>query len=167
MITLEEVKCALLQRELIEKQLTKDDDVTQGGEGLVVRGRSRGNFWENKPNCDKSRSKPRHKNVVCYNCKKKGHIKKFCPEKGKNKGKWNGNGSTSYDSATVVHSSDDEGFCDNSPILLAVELETSSRDQWIFDSGAHITLPLIGIGFLHMRVFMMVWCLWGIMLLVR
>ena len=66
--------------------MTKGDDVTQGGEGPVVRGRSRGNFGENKPNRDKSRSKSRHKNVLCYNCKKKGHIKKFCPEKGKNKG---------------------------------------------------------------------------------
>ena len=62
-------------------------------------------------------------------------IKKFCPKKGKNKGKWDGNGSTSYDSAVVVHSSDDEGFCDDSPILLAVASKTRLRDQRILDSG--------------------------------
>lgn len=102
--------------------------MTQGGEGLVVRGRSKGNIAENKTNRDKSRSKSRHKSVVCYNCKKKGHIKKFCPEKGKNKGKWNENGSTSYNSPVIVHRSDDEGFWDDSHILLTVELEYWSRE---------------------------------------
>ena len=57
-IVVEEVKGALLYREMIEKQLSKSDDLTQGREGLVV-------------NRDKSRCKSRHKNVVCYNCKKK------------------------------------------------------------------------------------------------
>ena len=164
-ITLEEVKGAFLQRELIEKQLTKSDDLTEGGKGLILRRRSRGNFGEDKPNRDKSRSISRHKNVVCYNCKKKNNIKKFCPEKGKNKGKWNRNGSISYDLAAIVHSSDEESFCDDSPILLAVESGTRSRDQWTLDSGCSYHITPNRRWLLLMRL--LVWCLWGIMLLVR
>lgn len=72
-------------------------------------------------------------------CKKKGHIKKFWLEKGKNTEE--GNGNSSYDSATVVYSGDEDVYCDDCPILLAVESETRSSDQWIFDSGCswHIT----------------------------
>ena len=72
-IVVEEVKGALLYREMIEKQLSKSDDLAQGREGLVV-------------NRDKSRCKSRHKNVVCYNCKKKGHIKKFAQKRKKARG---------------------------------------------------------------------------------
>ena len=38
-LTLEDVKGALLQRELIENQLTKSGNYSHDGEGLVVKGR--------------------------------------------------------------------------------------------------------------------------------
>lgn len=97
----------------------------------------------------------------------KGSHKEVCPEKEKGKGKWNGNGSTSYDSVTVVYSSDDEGFF----MIVLYFLRWSQRlglgINEFFIQGVHIISLLIGIGLLHMRVFMMVLCLWGIMLLVR
>ena len=45
-IILEKFKSILLKKELIEKQSTINDDLTQRGEGFVVRGKAKGNFFK-------------------------------------------------------------------------------------------------------------------------
>lgn len=116
-LSLEDVRSALLQRELIENQLTRKDDLVHGGEGLVARGRPKErNNSGGRTDTSKSRSKSRFKNVVWHACRKKGHIRKFCPKKGKkNKGKGVTSTSNQDDSAAVAHSDSDDS------ILLAVE----------------------------------------------
>ena len=70
-ITLEDVKNALLQRELKEKQLIVRPDASQG-EGLVIRGRSN---EKNLGEKQRPRSKSINKNILSHGCKKKRSCK--------------------------------------------------------------------------------------------
>lgn len=77
-LIVEDVRVALLQRELIDNQLTtKSND--SPGDGLFARGRSNGkgsNGWSK--NKGRSKSRPGNKNKICNYCHIKGHTKAEC-----------------------------------------------------------------------------------------
>ena len=134
-LELEDITSALLGFH----QRKKASDETSQGEGLVVKGnQERGrNKFRNGSSNNKSRSKSRkRKDIICFKCGKKGHIKRDCLEKKK------GNGESkegSSKSANVVEEEDSEsGDGDILSVLFSSEHLT---DSWILDSGCsyHMT----------------------------
>ena len=96
-LDLEEITSALLGFQMRKKA---SDEGTQG-EGLVVKGnQERGrNNTRNGSSGNKSRSKSRRrKDIQCYKCGKKGHMKRECP----NRKKGNDDKEGSSKSANVV-----------------------------------------------------------------
>ena len=144
---------------LTEEVNKKNLDNTRGSSALVVRGRSTDKKkWQNK---GKSKSKSRDRSVKdleCYHCGKKGHLRRDCrlfkQEKGKEKAKEDKPKSTvkieeinavSEDEVddTVVSSDDDGEILLNSRLESAhlVTTDDIMLHDWILDSGAsfHVT----------------------------
>ena len=67
-----------MESNLLTKEVNKKNlDNTRGGNALYVRARSkeRGKFDDKVKGHSKSRG---HSSIECYNCHKKGHMKKDC-----------------------------------------------------------------------------------------
>ena len=66
----------------------KNSEPTKGSTTLVIRDRSndKGKHGKRSKSCHKSHG-PRKKEVECYWCHKKGHMKKDCPKWKAKKGK--------------------------------------------------------------------------------
>ena len=69
------MKNALVQRDLIEKQLTQKQNGTN--DGLFVRGRTNDSSLGGRSK-GRSKSRASNKAKTCHFCKLKGHIKKDC-----------------------------------------------------------------------------------------
>ena len=99
------MKNVLIQRDLIEKQLTQKHNGTN--EGLFVRGRMNERSFGGK---NKSRSKSRLSNKVktCHCCRLKGHLKKDC-WKFKRMQQEKKSKESTFSDASYVNNSDDAG----------------------------------------------------------
>ena len=71
---------------LIEEVNCKNQDFSKGGNALVVCGRSAKKGKKNDRNKSHSKSRAR-KDIDCYHCHKKGHMKKDCRTWKQEKGK--------------------------------------------------------------------------------
>jgi hypothetical protein len=119
-------------------QRKKNIDENFLGEGLVVKGnyehgRSSNNGDSKGKNC-RSKSR-RRKNINCYKCGKKGHIKQDCPDRKKNKDDKN---ECSSKSTNVVEDNSDDLEGD----MLSVASNSEHLvDSWILDSAClfHVT----------------------------
>jgi hypothetical protein len=104
-LELEDVTGALLAFHQRKKNINENSQ----GEGLVVkgnyeRGRSN-NKGDSKGKNSRSKSK-RRKDINCYKCEKKGHIKRDCPNR-KKKNKDDENEGSSKSANVVEDNSDD------------------------------------------------------------
>ena len=156
-LTSANVESSLLTEEVNRKNLNN----TRGSTALVVRGRSIDKKkWQNR---GKSRSKSRGrsvKDIECYHCGKKGHLKRDCrlfkEEKGKEKAKEGDNKPKSIvkieeinavsedEVGDIVVSTDDDGEILLNSRLESAQLVTTDDiilHDWILDSGAsfHVT----------------------------
>lgn len=128
-LTLEDVKNNLMQRELMESQLVNKTENSQGVGLVATRGRT---FEKGSSSGKKSRSKSRNKTdrfkyVTCHGCHKKGHIRKYCPERNNS----NSNNSTDQNNAEAsVAFGDYDG-----DVLIACDSESKIDDRWIMDSA--------------------------------
>jgi hypothetical protein len=126
-LELEDVIGALLAFHQRKKNINKNSQ----GEGLIVkgnyeRGRSSNN-GDSKGNISRSKSR-RRKDINCYKCGKKGHIKRDCPDRKKNKDNENEGSSKS---ANVVEDNSDDVYGD----MLSVAFNSEHPvDYWILDS---------------------------------
>jgi hypothetical protein len=119
-------------------QRKKASDDSSQGEGLIMkgneeRGRSRNKGGSNGKN---SRSKPRKsKDINCYKCRKKAHIKRDCPNRKKNNDDENEGSSRSVN---VVEVNSDNA--DGDMLYVASNLEHLA-DSWFLDSACsfHVT----------------------------
>jgi len=103
-LELEDVTGALL----MFHQRNKVSDESSQGEGLIVKGNQERGRSSNKggSNARNSRSKSRkRKDVNCYKCRKKGHMKQDCPDL-KNKKKDDKNEGSSRSANVVEEDSD-------------------------------------------------------------
>ncbi|GAA0161667.1 hypothetical protein LIER_17928 [Lithospermum erythrorhizon] len=112
--------------------MNKDDRMTnmQQAEALtVMRGRSteRGSSGSQNPSRSKSRSK---KNLKCYNCDKKGHLKKDC---------WSLNNNFNPRGNIASTSNSGEVLCCEAAITYKGRMKFAN--VWLIDSGAmfHMT----------------------------
>ena len=126
-ISMEEIKNALLQREVIETHLTSPSAESQG-DGLVATSGKKGK-GSNSRNSRSSNSWL--KNVICHGCNEKGHIKKNCPNRGGNSddvttGKAKGDVGVVFE-----HSSDDS----DGDALITCDSGLKIHKSWILDSG--------------------------------
>ena len=124
-ISYREIKSALKSKEQIDRDITGETSGSQA-DGLFVRGRSEKRNTENR-----SRSKSRHKNVVCNYCKKKGHVISDCfklKNKEKQKGKFVERNTESAEASIAADENDGTIFC-------ATENNFRSNNEWILDSG--------------------------------
>jgi hypothetical protein len=134
-LELEDVTGALLAFH----QRKKNIDENSQGEGLIVKGnyeRGRSNNMGNSK-CKNSRSKSRRrKDINCYKCGKKGHMKRDCPNRKRNKDDENEGSSKS---TNVVE--DNSNDVDGDMLSVASTLE-HLVDSWILDSACsfHKTL---------------------------
>ena len=113
------------------------DEGTQG-EGLVVKGnheRGRSNT-RNGSSGNKSRSKlGRKKDIQCYKCRKKGHMKRECS----NRKKGNDDKEGSSKSANIV---EEQGSESSDEDMLSISSDSEHLvDSWILDSTCsfHVT----------------------------
>ncbi|WVY98367.1 hypothetical protein V8G54_030518 [Vigna mungo] len=115
-ITLEEVLTSIRTKEFQKLQDSKTTE--EGASGLIaVKGKGKKQSGkEKKLNPDGT------KQVRCFKCQKMGHIKKFCPEKGK--------AGRSQETADVAEAS--EGY--ESAGVLVASSEDPQR-SWVMDSG--------------------------------
>ena len=130
-----EITAALLDFQMRKKA---SDKGTQG-EGLVVKdNQERGrNNTRNGSSENKSRSKSRRrKDIQCYKCGKKGHMKQECPNRKKgNDDKEGSSKSANVVKEQVLESSDGD--------MLSVSSNSKHlMDSWILDSACsfHVTL---------------------------
>ena len=138
MLTYPDIEGALLQEEMNRKNNT----VSKSG-ALNTRGRSqqRGRSKERKGN--KSRSSSR--DITCYYCGKKGHLKKQCYKfkNDKKKGKVTESKGSSEDVnvSKVVDSEDELLVVSSNDTQVLKHTEKSCMHDWIIDSGAsfHVT----------------------------
>ena len=112
-------------------QRKKNIDENYQGEGLVIKdnyehGKS-GNKGDSKGKNSQSKSK-RRKDINCYKCRTKGHIKRDCPDQKKNKGDENEGSSKSVN--VMEDNSDDT---DGDMLSIAFNSE-HPMDSWILDS---------------------------------
>jgi hypothetical protein len=126
-LKLEDVTGALLAFH----QRKKNIDENSQGEGLVVKGNHEhgrsNNKGDSKGKNSQSKSRKR-KDIICYKCEKKGHIKRDCPDQKKNKDDENEGSSKSVN--VVEDNSDD---ADGDMLSVASTLE-HPVDSWILDS---------------------------------
>ncbi|WVZ02051.1 hypothetical protein V8G54_022857 [Vigna mungo] len=115
-ITLEEVLTSIRTKEFQKLQDSKTTE--EGASGLIaVKGKGK------KPSGKEKKLNPDGtKQVRCFKCQKIGHIKKFCPEKGK--------AGRPQETADVAEAS--EGY--ESAGVLVASSEDSQR-SWVMDSG--------------------------------
>nr|CAD1844275.1 unnamed protein product [Ananas comosus var. bracteatus] len=104
------------------------------GQGLVARGRSR---EKGSGNRGTSRSKSKHRNLICGYCKKKGHIKADCFKlKNKEQRKNNGDKNQSQKNTnTEVEASVAARESDKNDIVFTVTDKTRRQDEWLMDSA--------------------------------
>ncbi|KAG6670908.1 hypothetical protein I3843_Q029300 [Carya illinoinensis] len=128
-LELEEITSALLGFH----QRKKANDENSQSEGLVVkgnqeRGRNKSRSGSSK---NKARSKSRkRKDITCFKCRTKGHIKRDCPEKKKGNIE---NKKGPSKSATVVKEEDSES--DDRDVLSVSFSSDHLADSWILDSA--------------------------------
>ncbi|KAF7147414.1 hypothetical protein RHSIM_Rhsim03G0207400 [Rhododendron simsii] len=107
---------------------TQKKSSSEGGENsaLAVQSENRGRTSDGRSGGNnRSGSSSRGKGVQCYSCKEFGHVKRDCPLR-KNKGK-------KFDDASSASSL---VVADDGDLLTISEgINTSSRDEWILDSG--------------------------------
>ncbi|KAG6388780.1 hypothetical protein SASPL_150216 [Salvia splendens] len=123
-ISYSSVKSALKSKEQIDRDITGESSSGQA-EGLFVRGRPESKDFENR---SKGKSKSKHANKKCNNCKKKGHIKADC-FKLKNKEKNNINQNNNTGEASVAADESD------GTVFIASANVVRSSDECILDSG--------------------------------
>ncbi|KAH9689185.1 hypothetical protein KPL70_015411 [Citrus sinensis] len=124
--------------ELLLQSLPDSQASSQQAEALsVTRGRSteRGSSGSQNHGRSKSRSK---KNVKCYNCGKKGHVKKECWSNQKRR---EGKEPESSNAQGCVASTSDDGEILYSEATTVSEGRKRLSDVWLIDSGAtwHMT----------------------------
>ena len=141
------VEGSLLTEEVNRKTMDKGK-----GTALMVRGRSNA---RNKQNRDRSRSKsrgPKAKgDIECYNCKKKGHMKRDCPKLKEEKGKGKDNDLEERKSSVKIqeinviedasHDSVDHKeiyFTSKLDPLFSTATDGYAQNDWVLDSGASI-----------------------------
>ena len=106
----------------LKKNVAADND--SSGEGLVVRGRT-------KDSSNKGKHRSNRKNIECYYCHKKGHIRKNCPER-QRKGKEIEDSSSDDNSVSIA---DGRSDYDSDNALSVIENGIRPKDEWILDSG--------------------------------
>jgi hypothetical protein len=133
-LELEDVTGALL----VFHQREKNIDENSQGEGLVVkgnheRGRSN-NRGDSKGKNSRSKSR-RRKDINCYKCEKKGHMKRDCLDRKNNKDYKN---EGSLKSANIVEANSDDADGD---MLSIASTSEHLVDSWILDSACsfHVT----------------------------
>ncbi|WVZ00077.1 hypothetical protein V8G54_026146 [Vigna mungo] len=115
-ITLEEVVTSIRTKEFQKLQDSKT--IEEGASGLIsVKGK-----WKKQAGKEKKLNSDGTKQVRCFKCQKMGHIKKFCPEKGK--------AGRPQETADVAEAS--EGY--ESAGVLVASSEDPQR-SWVMDSG--------------------------------
>jgi hypothetical protein len=133
-LELEDITGALLAFHEREKNINENFQ----GEWLVVKGdyeRGRKNNkgdLKGKNSLSKSR---RRKDINCYKCEKKGHIKRDYPDRKKNRDDEN-EGSSNF--ANIVEDNLDDA---NGDMLYATSNSKHPMDSWILDSACsfHVT----------------------------
>jgi hypothetical protein len=113
-------------------QWKKNIDENFQGEGLVVKGNYEHGRSSNKGDSKgkNSRSKSRRrKDINCYKCRKKGHIKRDCPDRKKNKDDKNEGSSKSVN---VVEDNSEDADGD---MLSVASNSKHPVDSWILDSA--------------------------------
>ena len=114
--------------------MKKANDESSQGERLMVKSnqeRGRNKFRSESSN-NKSRSKSKkRKDIQCYKCGKKGHMKRDCPEK-KKRGSVSENKEGSSKSANVVTEEDSESG--DGDMLSVSSSSDHLTDSWILDS---------------------------------
>ena len=123
-ISLEEVKAALITREIRRKVSGQDTGDAPKAEVLYGgRKEKRSKGGSGKGSDD---------NKACFHCKKQGHFKRDCPEL---KAKEEVKGKELVQAGIAFDGSDDDGN------LLAASLEGGKQSSWILDSGcdSHMT----------------------------
>ena len=130
-LTLEDVLGALRSRDF---EIKKDKKAaSSSGEGLRVRGRPDKRFNSKGRKKSNSRSQSRGRgntsNVICWSCKKEGHIRRNCPSRRKGQ-------ETAFDKPESANVSDGYDSCEGLTIS-----ELKPGDEWILDSGCtfHMT----------------------------
>jgi hypothetical protein len=119
-------------------QRKKNIDENSQGEGLVVKGnyeRERSNNrGDSKGKNSRSKSR-RRKDINCYKCGKKRHMKQDCPDRKKNKDDEN---EGSSESVNVVEDNSDDADGD---MLSVASTSEHLVDSWILDSACsfHVT----------------------------
>jgi gag-polypeptide of LTR copia-type/GAG-pre-integrase domain/Zinc knuckle len=141
-VTLAMVKDSMLNEELRHKEL----GITSESSALVIenRGRSTHRTSHDDDKRDKSKRRPKsRKGIVCYYCKKSGHMKNECQKlKAKNDGlkrdKFRGRGGDDEKEHTAAIASDEDVFiaCDERFVNL-----TCHDSTWVVDSATsfHVT----------------------------
>ncbi|WVZ25126.1 hypothetical protein V8G54_003670 [Vigna mungo] len=115
-ITLEEVVTSIRTKEFQKLQDSKTTE--EGASGLIsMKGK-----WKKQAGKEKKLNPDGTKQVRCFKCQKMGHIKKFCPEKGK--------AGRPQETADVAEAS--EGY--ESAGVLVASSEDPQR-SWVMDSG--------------------------------
>jgi hypothetical protein len=133
-LELEDVTGALLAFH----QRKKNIDENSQGEGLVVKGNHKrgrsNNRGELKGKNSRSKSR-RRKDINCYKCGNKGHMKRDCPDRKKNNDNKNEGSSKS---ANVVKNNSDDADGD---ILSVASTSEHPMNSWILDSACsyHVT----------------------------
>lgn len=124
---LDEENCITAVQDL-ESALTVSKDIRNSGK------------YSNSQGSNMQRDKKNKSQVICFNCRKKGHISRFCVNKKRNKhGNEATNGSRgegSYSSAFLVNMNNSQ-----ETNYLNIPFEVTDSDKWIMDSGAsaHMT----------------------------
>ncbi|KAH9668961.1 Integrase catalytic domain-containing protein [Citrus sinensis] len=137
-LVFDDVAASVLNEESRRKNKENRQASSQQAEALsVTRGRSteRGPSGSQNHGRSKSRSK---KNVKCYNCGKKGHVKKECWS---NQKKREGKEPESSNAQGCVASTSDDGEILYSEATTVSEGRKRLSDVWLIDSGAtwHMT----------------------------
>ncbi|KAH9715183.1 hypothetical protein KPL71_020951 [Citrus sinensis] len=136
-LVFDDVAASVLNEESRRKNKENRQASSQAEALSVTRGRSteRGPSGSQNHGRSKSRSK---KNVKCYNCGKKGHVKKECWSNQKRK---EGKEPESSNAQGCVASTSDDGEILYSEATIVSEGRKRLSDVWLIDSGAtwHMT----------------------------
>ncbi|KAJ0869659.1 putative RNA-directed DNA polymerase [Helianthus annuus] len=130
-LSMEDVLAALNSKELKKKSYEQED----GGEGLVVRGRSEQRSFKARGQNSRSKSKFKRK---CFICNSEKHLKRECPDRNKKQKKYDQSASSSKNQG---HQSSEESLDGYDSADVLVVADHGSKDDWIMDSGGsyHMT----------------------------